>query len=57
MVGHDLIEALQTHTFCLFMFVVANCFSTPDALDHKGRVSFLSFGHAADVTRSTLNAG
>ena len=53
----DLIEARQAHTFRFFLFVVANCFSAPDALDHKGRFSFFCFVHAVDVTPSTLNAG
>lgn len=51
----DLIEARQAHTFRFFLFVVANCFSTPDALDHEGRFSFFCFVHAVDHTPYTLN--
>jgi hypothetical protein len=47
MVGHDLIEARQAHTFRLFLFIVANRFTAPDTLDHKGDFCLI---HAMNLT-------
>ena len=40
MVAKNLIEALQTHTFRLFLLIVANLRPAPDALDQEGLLSF-----------------
>ena len=45
-IAQNLIEALQAHTFCFFLFVVTNLLVAPDALDHEGRLVFSFFFHS-----------